>query len=166
VPFRCRGYDDGRLACAACGTSFTLLEGKGLRGPVGVLSLPELEKLNLAWVRGLKPAGMRITGQLLDAEYGRRHPAVLVLEPEGLQVEREGSPVRRVAYGEIESVLVEGNRKLEVFYRTAGPQGCVVFLPPQRYALFLQHFLRLAAFANPYARYQGSNRVQIELEPD
>ena len=166
APFRCRGYDDGRLACAACGTSFTLLEGKGLRGPAGVSSLPELEKQNLAWLQDLKPAGLRIAGELVDGEEGRRprglRAGALVLETDGLLVEGGKSPARRIAYGEIQSVLVESNCKLEVFYRTASRQGCVIFLPPLRYTLFLQHFLRLRAFANPYARYRGSGRVELE----
>ncbi len=170
VPFRCRGYDDGRLACAACGTIFTLLEGKGLRGPAGVFSLPELEKQNLAWVQGLEPAGRRIAGELVDLEDGRRQRAgvaglragALVLETDGLLVEGGKTPAKRIAYGELTSVLVESNCKLEVSYRSAGRQGSIVFLPPLRYTLFLQHFLRLRAFANPYARYRGSGRVELE----
>ena len=84
-----------------------------------------------------------------------------MLESDGLLVQRGKTPACRIAYGEIESVLVESNCKLEVSYRSAGRQGCVVFLPPLRYTLFLQHFLRLRAFTNPYARYRGSSRVEL-----
>jgi hypothetical protein len=66
-----------------------------------------------------------------------------------------------IPYDAIQSVLVESNSKLEFSYRTGGEQGYVFFLPPLRYTLFLQHFLRLKAFANPYARYRGSNRDEI-----
>jgi hypothetical protein len=59
-------------------------------------------------------------------------------------------------------VLVEGNRKLELSYRcSGGERGYLFFIPPQRYALFLQHFLRLKAFGNPYSRYRGSRRVDL-----
>ena len=177
VPFRCRGYADGRLACAACGTSFTLLEGKGLRGPAGVRSLPELEKQNLGWMRGFEPVGLRIAGQLVCRRTSKLethlqglrrlrlqdrrglHPGALVLHAGGLVVDN-GLP-SRIPYDAIESVLVESNNKLEFSYRTGGEQGYVFFLPPLRYTLFLQHFLRLKAFANPYARYRGSNRDEI-----
>jgi hypothetical protein len=84
-----------------------------------------------------------------------------VLEPEGLRVEEAQGPPRRIAYGEIRSVLVESNCKLELSYRAAGRAGCLFFLPPLRYAVFLQHFLRLRAFYNPYARYRGSGRVEL-----
>jgi hypothetical protein len=136
-----------------------------------------LEKQNLAWVRGFEPVGLRIAGQLVCRRSSRlethlqglRHlrlrdsrslrSGALVLQAGGLVVE-DAQP-RRVAYAEIGSVLVESNNKLEFSYRTSGEQGYVFFLPPLRYTLFLQHFLRLKAFANPYARYRGSNRDEI-----
>ena len=64
-------------------------------------------------------------------------------------------------YGEITSVLVESNCKLELFYSSTGRDGYLFFLPPLRYAVFLQHFLRLRAFGNPYARYRGSGRAEL-----
>ncbi len=79
--------------------------------------------------------------------------------PAGGSRAREPGP--RIAYGEITSVLVESNCKLELSYRRPGLRGYVFFLPPLRYAVFLQHFLRLRAFANPYARYRGSGRVEL-----
>jgi 1-acyl-sn-glycerol-3-phosphate acyltransferase len=159
VPFRCRGHDDGRIVCLACGAVFTLLEGKGLEGPAGIRSLLELEKLNLSWVRSLQPAGLRLGGLLLGPEGLRR--GALVLGEDALTVEQEQAAALRIAYGEVESVLVEGNRKLELSYRGAGRQGFLVFRPPSRYVVFLQHFLRLRAFANPYARYRGSSRSEL-----
>ena len=36
-----------------------------------------------------------------------------------------------------------------------------MFVPPVRYAVFLQHFLRIRAFGNAYARYRGSNRREL-----
>ena len=181
-PFRLRGYEDGSLVCAACGTRFLLLEGKGLSGPQGVRSLVEVEKENLAWAHLYRPAGLRIAGQLvcrqssqtggasprarepgLGREEGRCPRAgALVLEAESLSVEDAQAPARRIAYGEITSVLVEGNCKLELSYRGAGSSGYVFFLSPPRYAVFLQHFLRLRAFDNPYARYRGSLRNELE----
>jgi hypothetical protein len=159
VPFRCRGHDDGRIVCLACGAVFTLLEGKGLEGPAGIRSLLELEKLNLSWVRSLQPAGLRLGGLLLGPEGLRR--GALVLGEDAQTLEQEQAAALRIAYGEVESVLVEGNRKLELSYRGAGRQGFLVFRPPSRYVVFLQHFLRLRAFANPYARYRGSSRSEL-----
>jgi 1-acyl-sn-glycerol-3-phosphate acyltransferase len=162
VPFRLRGHDDGRLVCSACGTGFVLLEGKGLSGPQGISSLVELEKSNLAWTRAYRPEGLRIAGRLVCRQTARiGGAAVLTLEPEGLRLEQAQGPLRRIAYGEITSVLVESNCKLELSYRAAGRSGYLFFLPPLRYAVFLQHFLRLRAFANPYARYRGSGRVEL-----
>jgi 1-acyl-sn-glycerol-3-phosphate acyltransferase len=168
VPFGLRGRDDGRLVCSACGTGFVLLEGKGLSGPQGISSLVELEKRNLAWARLYRPEGLRIAGRLvyrpghwLRTGAAALRAGVLALGPEGLSVEQAQGPARRIAYGEITSVLVESNCKLELFYRSAGRDGCLFFLPPLRYAVFLQHFLRLRAFANPYARYRGSGRVEL-----
>ncbi len=153
VPFRLRGHDDGRLVCAACGTPFALLEGKGLSGPAGLLSLVEVEKQNLAWARFYRPEGLRICGLRAGA---------LVLESDGLSLEEEQAPTRRIAYGEITSVLVESNCKLELSCRCQGSSGYLFFLTPPRYAVFLQHFLRLRAFANPYARYRGSGRCELQ----
>ncbi len=163
VPFRLRGHDDGRLVCASCGTLFVLLEGKGLSGPAGPRSLVEVEKQNLAWARLYRPGGLRIAGQLVSraGEVALRAGA-LVLEAEGLSVEEEQAPSRRIAYGEIASVLVEGNCKLELSFSGTSSSGCLFFLMPPRYAVFLQHFLRLRAFANPYARYRGSGRCELQ----
>jgi 1-acyl-sn-glycerol-3-phosphate acyltransferase len=170
VPFRCRGHDDGRIVCSACGAVFTLLEGKGLESPAGVWSLVELEKLNLSWVRSLQPAGLRLGGLLLGrtglrcrrAGKARLRRGALVLGENALTVEQERAAALLIAYGDVESVLVEGNRKLELSYRSEGRQGFLVFRPPSRYVVFLQHFLRLRAFANPYARYRGSSRQELE----
>jgi 1-acyl-sn-glycerol-3-phosphate acyltransferase len=182
VPFRMRGHDDGRLSCAACGAVFRLLEGKGLSGPDGVRSLVEVEKQNLEWARLYRPAALRIRGELMcrqSSQAGGAGPCprepflrreeerclragALVLEPEGLLVEDAQEPTLRLAYGELSSVLVESNGKLELSYRGPGRSGYVFFLPPLRHAVFLQHFLRLRAFANPYARYRGSGRVELE----
>jgi hypothetical protein len=170
VPFRCRGHDDGRIVCSACCAVFTLLEGKGLEGPAGVRSLLELEELNLSWVRSLQPAGLRLGGLLLGrgslrcrraGQAGLRRGA-LVLGEDALTVEQERAAALRIAYEDVESVLVEGNRKLELSYRSEGRQGFLVFRPPSRYIVFLQHFLRLRAFANPYARYRGSSRSELQ----
>jgi len=178
APFRCRGYRDGSLVCGACGTRFTLLKGKGLAGPQGVWSLPELEKRNLAWSLSFRPAGLRIDGELfcrpapgagaglqalrrLRREIGRcLRPGALVLEEDGLLVEDADHPSRRIAYGEIESILVESNCKLELSCGNGGA-GLVFFMSPPRYSVFLQHFLRQRAFGNPYARYRGSNRAEV-----
>lgn len=161
VPFRLRGHDDGRLLCSACGTGFVLLEGKGLSGPQGVSSLLELEKRNLAWTQAYRPEGLRIAGRMACQPGQRPCTGVLVLEPEDLSVEQPQEPPQRIAYGEITSVLVESNCKLELSYRSPGRGGYLFFLPPLRYAVFLQHYLRLRAFANPYARYRGSGRVEL-----
>jgi 1-acyl-sn-glycerol-3-phosphate acyltransferase len=182
LPFRLRGREDGSLVCAACGTRFRLLQGKGLSGPAGVRSLVEVEKENLAWTLGYRPGGLRIAGQLvcwLSSQAGGAGPrarepgprwqdgrclraGALVLEEEGLSVEDQQEPTRSIAYAEITSVLVESNCKLELSYCSAGLRGYVSFLAPPRYAVFLQHFLRLRAFANPYARYRGSGRIELE----
>jgi 1-acyl-sn-glycerol-3-phosphate acyltransferase len=162
TPFRCQGHDDGRIRCAACGAVFTLLEGKGLRGPAGIWSLLELEKMNLDWARTYRPSGLRLEGQLLRRKDGRcLRPGALVLEDAGLLVEDAQGPSRRIAYGQIESVLVESNRKLEFSHRQGGRLEFVFFQPAPRFAVFLQHFLRLAAFGNPYARYRRSNRFEM-----
>ncbi len=163
VPFRLQGRDDGRLRCSACGTVFLLLKGKGLTGPEGIRSLVEVEKENLAWARAFQPAGLRIAGQLLSPD-GRRRPlpGTLVLEAKALRLEGRQAATLRIAYEDLESVLVEGNRKLELSYRRSGSSRCLFFLAPPRYAVFLQHFLRLRAFGNPYARYRGSGRLELE----
>jgi len=183
TPFRCRGYKDGSIRCRACGARFTLLEGKGLLLPGGgSLSLPELERRNLSWAGGYEPGGQLITGALLcrcsvtgktDLQTCRRlrradmrcvRPGALSLFPDHLIAGySDGNKDRwTVRYEEMQSVLVESNWKLEFSFRKKeGQRGYLFFLPPLRYALFLQHFLRLKAFGNPYARYRGSRRFDI-----
>ena len=160
VPFGLQGHDDGRLVCSACG-SFVLLEGKGLSGPQGISRLLELEKGNLAWTQAYRPEGLRIVGRMVCWPGYWLRAGILGLEPEGLRVQEAQGPARRIAYGEITSVLVESNCKLELFYSSTGRDGYLFFLPPLRYAVFLQHFLRLRAFGNPYARYRGSGRAEL-----
>ena len=109
-----------------------------------------------------RPAGLRLAGLLLGLE-GFRFAAPRCPGAGGRRpvVEDGDGPPRRIAYAEIESVLVESNRKLDLSYRSNGLQRCLVFQPPLRYIVFLQHFLRQRAFGNPYARYRGSNRAEV-----
>jgi 1-acyl-sn-glycerol-3-phosphate acyltransferase len=182
TPFRCLGGRDGTVRCRACGARFTLLKGKGLAIPdQGALSLPELEKRCLRWTESFQARGQTIPGLLLlrstkktslDLQSDHRlrrldrrsaRPGRLVLEPEGVVVRFEDGRRKTIRYEELCSVLVEGNRKLELSYRTKnGEGGYLFFLPPQRYAVFLQHFLRRQAFDNPYSRYRGSRRVDLD----
>lgn len=171
LPFRLRGEDSGRLRCRACGREFTLLEGKGLRLPDGaVKTFPELEKAHVAWSAAYDPRGRRIAGRLVHRLAGlrklQRHghrglgPGALVLHSDHLVA--EGADRVRIPYDRVDSVLVEGNSKLELTYRAEdGRPGFLRFASPGRYPLFLQHFLRLKAFANPYARYRGSSRREL-----
>jgi DNA-directed RNA polymerase subunit RPC12/RpoP len=182
TPFRCLGQRNGTIRCRACGERFTLLKGKGLAIPgQGTLSLPELEKRCLRWTESFKARGQAIPGQLLlrsstknglDLQSDHRlrrldgldaRPGRLLLEPEGVVAQFADGRRKKIRHEELCSVLVEGNRKLELSYRTEGKEGgYLFFLPPQRYAVFLQHFLRRQAFGSPYSRYRGSRRVDVE----
>ena len=51
--------------CGACGSTFTLLEGKGLLGPAGVESLPAIEARNVSWSNVYDPGGLTIGGALV-----------------------------------------------------------------------------------------------------
>jgi 1-acyl-sn-glycerol-3-phosphate acyltransferase len=182
TPFRCLGCRDGTIRCRACGARFTLLKGKGLAIPgQGALSLPELEKRCLQWTESFQARGQAIPGLLLlrstkktnlDLQSDHRlrrldrrsaRPGRLVLEPEGVAARLEDGERKQIRNEELCSVLVEGNRKLELSYRTGnGEGGYLFFVPPQRYAVFLQHFLRRQAFGSPYSRYRGSRRVDLD----
>lgn len=182
TPFRCLGQRDGTIRCRACGARFTLLKGKGLAIPgQGTLSLPELEKRCLRWTESFQARGQAIPGQLLlrsstkngqDLQSDHRlrrldrrsaRPGRLLLEPEGVVAQFADGRRKTIRHEELCSVLVEGNRKLELFYRNRnGEDGYLFFVPPQRYAVFLQHFLRRQAFGSPYSRYRGSRRVDVE----
>ena len=179
APFRGRGYADGSLRCRACGGEFTLLAGKGLRFPSGeVLSLPELEKRNLAWALAYDPAGRMLSGKLVHRWTER--PDVDLLSSLRLRRQDNRGLVRgglrlysdrlvvqtgeesTIPFSQLDSVLVESNWKLELSYRVSGGgRGYVLFFSPHRYTVFLQHFLRLKAFGSPYARYRGSSRREI-----
>ncbi len=176
VPFRCRGYADGRVECRACGTTFTLLEGKGLRGPAGLVSLPEIETRNLAWAAARSLDGLTIPGALvhrwttalgfdLQSAHWLRRRDMKALRPGWMRLGNDGitvEPDADIPYGDMDSVLVESNWKVELSYRRSGVgRGYVLFIPPVRYAVFLQHFLRIKAFGNPYARYRGSQRCIV-----
>ncbi len=179
APFRCRGFADGRLVCGACGAAFALLEGKGLSGAAGgaqVVSLQEIESMNLLWCRACDPGALAIAGAYVHrrtprngADLQARHwlrrqdmkslrPGSVVLTSEAVTAD-DGLDVR---YQEIDSVLVESNWKVEISYRSNGAgRGYVLLVPPMRYVVFLQHFLRIRAFGNPYARYRGSARWPV-----
>jgi 1-acyl-sn-glycerol-3-phosphate acyltransferase len=182
TPFRCRGLRDGTIRCRACGSRFTLLKGKGLAVPgQGTLSLPELEKRCLRWIESFQARGQAIPGRMLlrstmkngrDLQSDHRlrrldgrdaRPGRLLLEPEGIVAQLADGRRKAIRHEEVCSVLVEGNRKLELSYRNGnGEGGYLFFVPPQRYAVFLQHFLRRQAFGSPYSRYRGSRRVVVE----
>ena len=180
VPFRCRGFDDGCLVCEACAASFTLLEGKGLKLPQGVQSLTELERRNVAWSTSFEPDGLAIPGVLVrrftvkpsfDLQSSRwlRKEDMRGLRPGSLRLHADRVTVENgeatdILYKELDSVLVESNWKVEFSYRKkSGERGYVFFVPPHRYPVFLQHFLRIRAFGSPYARYRGSNRCEIRV---
>ncbi len=182
TPFRCLGRREGTILCRACGARFTLLKGKGLAIPgQGALSLPELEKRCLRWTESFQARGQAIPGHLLlrsttknslDLQSDHRlrrldrrsaRPGRLLLEPEGVVAQFADGRRKTIRHEELCSVLVEGNRKLELSYRTGnGEGGYLFFIPPQRYAVFLQHFLRRQAFGSPYSRYRGSRRVDVD----
>jgi 1-acyl-sn-glycerol-3-phosphate acyltransferase len=180
VPFRCRGFDDGRLVCRACGTPFTLLEGKGLRGPRGILSLTELQTRAVAWSRSFEPDGLAIPVSLVrrfrmkpgvhlqSSRWLRKrdmhglHPGSLRLYTDRLTVGNRES--LDISYQELDSVLVENNWKVEFSYRKpGGERGYVLCIPPLVYPVFLQHFLRIRAFGSPDVRYRGSARSEIRV---
>lgn len=181
TPFRCLGFPDGTIRCRACLTCFRLLQGKGLAVPgEAPLSLPSLEKYCLQWTSRYEPNGLAIPGRLLwrftkktglDLQSAHRlrrrdsrsaRPGRLVLQPDRVVARFADGQRKAVRFEEVSSVLVEGNRKLELSYRSGeGERGYLFFIPAQRYALFLQHFLRSKAFGNPYSRYRGSRRVDL-----
>jgi 1-acyl-sn-glycerol-3-phosphate acyltransferase len=178
VPFRCRGFDDGSLVCRACGTSFTLLEGKGLGGPRGIQSLVELQARNVAWSRSFGPEGLAIPASLvrrfttkpglhLQSSRWLRKSDMHGLRPGSLRLYADRLTVGNgesldISYQEIDSVLVENNWKVEFSYRKQdGERGYILCVPPLIYPVFLQHFLRIRAFGSPDARYRGSARSEI-----
>jgi protein-S-isoprenylcysteine O-methyltransferase Ste14/DNA-directed RNA polymerase subunit RPC12/RpoP len=182
TPFHCLGFPDGDIRCRACGARFKLLQGKGLDVPgKAPLTLPELERRCLQWTGRFEPNGLKIPGHLiarftkkagLDLRSAHRlrrrdrrgaRPGWLVLQPDRVVAQFADGGRKGIRYEDLSSVLVEGNRKLELFYRSSdGKRGYLLFIPPQRYALFLQHFLRLRAFGNPYSRYRGSRRAALD----
>ena len=169
LAFRWRGYDASVRINPFMGTTSSQQDVQTkdltyivLGGPVFDLFIAATVTILLRSTRK-KNLDLQSDHRLRRLDRRSARPGRLVLEPEGVVAQFEDGRRRTIRHEELCSVLVEGNRKLELSYRTSnGEGGYLFFVPPQRYAVFLQHFLRRQAFGSPYSRYRGSRRVDLD----
>jgi len=105
-------------------------------------------------IRPMDPAGLTLS---------LRVPARLSFRAAGLEIQGPPDLPCELAWDSIDSVLIEGSRKLEILYRRRpGVRELIQFTADPRHPLFLEHALRLRAFGDPDCRFRGALRRRIE----
>ena len=164
--FTVRYFYDGAVLCDSCRETWQLIQGKGAVNSKGeILSLSEYEKMVPGYCSKEAAQGLYIRCTI-KKDFKVPEKAVLTLEDNKCILtftasDRTSQITHNLYYEKITAVMIEGRKKLEMAVRQDGSIHLYSCAVPQKYAYFLQSFIRLKAFGNIYTRHRGSTRIPV-----
>ncbi len=171
--FSIKGMYNGTIKCNKCQNSWMLIKGKAiiplshksLEQRINPITLKQIEEENIAYLKSLElPREGLFIPCKCNINYHRYEKGEIRVFPQKIVI-RTKTQILHIEYSSLYSVLIEGNRKLEISYTESNDKkkkGYIILIVPQTKALFLQYFLRIRAFNHPYMRYRyGSRKLVI-----
>ncbi len=144
------GEKSGLVECRACGSSWTLLRGKGLadRSTGAILPLHYIQDLALASIEKYRIKPLQFPVRIREKRRRKSGAdGLLMISDDHFILACKGRSAFAFvfSYNDVESVYIEGRDRLCILCRSGEERSSFEMKPPLHACLFLMHFFRTRA---------------------